>query len=165
MEHIIRIPNIADYNQTVTDGGELILTPRVIIDVTEDTVMEYALSPTKLTNSKIISCSISDPDGSRISVQITRYQPIVIDILKQWNETMTFNDIAKNTDYKFKSGDMKGDMGYRWCKDLNMSFQGKNSPGTFKEIVKMCEVARYSLDIKINLDDDDDTTIHVRIRC
>jgi hypothetical protein len=142
----IHIPNIANYTQEVIDGV-LILTPKVI-EVSDDNVMEFSM-----TKSNILSCKVSDRDGSDISTK-TKYRGILVDIWK----TMPVQKLLQNTGFNFKMEDMKGDKGYFWCKDLKMSMQSKDASGAFKEIIGMCKVARYSLDIHIQLRDD--TSIH-----
>jgi hypothetical protein len=106
-----------------------------------------------MTNSTILSCHVSDRGGSEISTKTT-YRGILIDILK----TMHFQQLLQNTSFRFEQEDMKGDKGYKWCKDLKMSMQSKCASDTFKEIVKMCKLLHYTLDIQIQLRDD--TTIH-----
>ena len=145
----IRIPNIANYTQEVVNGT-LILTPRVI-EVSDDNVMGFSLA-----KSKILSCLISNRDGSEITGK-TKYRGILVDIWK----TMPVQQLLQNTGFNFKLEDMKGDKGYLWCKELKMSFQSRENNYCFKELVKMCKVARYSLDIRIQLHDD--TAIHYTI--
>lgn len=109
-----------------------------------------------LAKSTILSCLISDRDGSEISGK-TKYRGILVDIWK----TMPVQQLLQNTGFNFKLEDMKGDKGYIWCKELKMSFQCRENNYSLGEIVKMCKVARYSLDIRIQLHDD--TAIHYTI--
>ena len=142
----IRIANIANYTQEVIDGS-LILTPKVI-EVSDENVMGLSM-----IKSNILSCNVSDRGGSEISTK-TKYRGILVDIWK----TMPIQQVWTNTGFNFKLEDMKGDKGYFWCKDLKMSMRSKDASGSFKEIIGMCKVARYSLDIHIQLSDN--TRIH-----
>lgn len=45
-----------------------------------------------------------------------------------------------------------GEKGYNWNSDINISFQGKDSNGTIKEIINMVKLNNYSLNISIKLE-------------
>ena len=137
---VIRITNIDQYTQEIVEGT-LVLTPRVI-SVTDDNLREFPIA-----KSHIISCKIQGKDG--VISEKTKYQGILTDV---WT-TLPTQKILQNTGFNFKLEDLKGDKGYKWCKSLHMSFQGKDAYHTFQELVSFCRLLRYEMDLLIRLQD------------
>lgn len=114
-----------------------------------------------ITSSKILTCKIEKNNKNIISkTGKTKYIAILRDI---W-ETMTTVNIFQNTGFNIKIGNIKdecededgdggkcGYKGYEWNKKLGFSYQRKCSKDTFKEILKMCELNNYKIDMKIKL--------------
>ena len=112
MTEIIRIPNIQNYTQEIING-ELVLTPR------ENYITENEMNMCNFTNSSIIKCLIKR-QGENISTK-TRYQSILTDIWK----SIPAQIIVQNTYFNVKLTNENGALGYNWCNDIGMSFQGK----------------------------------------
>ena len=139
MNNIIRIPNIDNYHQAIINN-ELVLTP-IYNYITLDELLDK-----NLTNSKINYCIITDADNEVISNSI-KYSNILIDIYKY----LPASFILQNTTFNIKLTNENGNRGYTWYSEINMSVQGKNSNGTFKEIIKMINLNNYKIDIEIEL--------------
>ena len=139
MADTIHIKNISNYNIEFRDDS-LFLTPKTTL-ITED-----ELITTKLSNSKIINNMIKD--GDICISNNTQYRPILIDI---WSNMPT-QKILQNTLFNFKLANTNGELGYNWDDKINMSFQNKNANGCIKEIINMCRINDYSIDILIKLE-------------
>ena len=141
MNNIIRIPNINNYQQEIINN-ELVLTP-IYNYITLDELLDK-----NLTNSKINYCIITDTntDNEVISNSI-KYIKILIDIYKY----LPASFILQNTTFNIKLTNENGNRGYTWYSEINMSVQGKDSNGTFKEIIKMINLNNYKIDIEIEL--------------
>ena len=141
MNNIIRIPNINNYHQAIINN-ELVLTP-IYNYITLDELLDK-----NLTNSKINYCIITDTntDNEVISNSI-KYSKILIDIYKY----LPASFILQNTTFNIKLTNENGNRGYTWYSEINMSVQGKDSNGTFKEIIKMINLNKYKIDIEIEL--------------
>ena len=85
-----------------------------------------------------------------------KYRQILIEIWK----TMPTQKILQNTTFNFKLTEEKGEKGYDWCKDINMSFQGKDATGSVKEIINMIHLNKYALDISVKTEEG---TYHFKI--
>ena len=59
--------------------------------------------------------------------------------------------IQKTTTYNFKKTNEKGKNGYRWFEDIKMSYQNKDANGAIKELIKMCNVNGFQIDLTIEL--------------
>ena len=149
MTETIRIPNISDYTQEIIDG-DLILTPK------NNLISEEELKMTSLTKSKIQKCCVTDENDKVIS-NVKQYQPI---LTKIWTKTPT-QKILQNTTFNFRLTNENGEKGYNWNDRIKMSFQNKDANGTMKEIIKMCKINNYRLDISIKLENNE--LIHFKI--
>lgn len=149
MTEIIRIPNISDYTREIINGT-LILKPKKKI------ITEEELKMTSLTKSKIIECYITD-DNDVMITKAKQYRRILINI---WT-TIPTQKILQNTTFNFKLTNENGEKGYNWNDKIKMSFQSKDSNGTMKEIIKMCKINNYKLDILIKLENN--KLIHFKI--
>lgn len=141
MTEIIRIPNIENYIQEIIDG-ELILTPKKI---TPENITENELYMTCITNSKIEECIIKKEEKN-ITIN-KNYRSILIDIWK----TMPTQQILQNTSFNFKLTNENGKKGYKWCSNINMSFQNKDAMETLKEIINMVKINKMSIYLSIKL--------------
>ena len=149
MTETIRIPNISDYTQEVIDGT-LILKPKKII------ITEEELKMTSLTKSKIIECCVTG-ENNEVVTNAKQYRSILTNI---WTMTPA-QKILQNTIFNFKLTNEYGEKGYNWNDRIKMSFQSKDSNGTMKEIIKMCKINNYRLDISIKLENN--KLIHFKI--
>ena len=146
MNNIIRIPNINNYHQAIINN-ELVLTPKYNY-ITLDELLDK-----DLTNSKINYCIITDADAddevisNSIKYRKIKYSKILIDIYKY----LPASFILQNTTFNIKLTNENGNRGYTWYSEINMSVQGKDSNGTFKEIIKMINLNNYKIDIEIEL--------------
>ena len=66
---------------------------------------------------------------------------------------MPVNQILQNTSFNFKLTNENKEKGYNWCPILKMSFQSKDSIGTFNEIKNMIKLLQYKIKITIKLKD------------
>jgi hypothetical protein len=143
MSEIIRIYNIANYTQEIIDG-DLILTPNIkIINSEYELLNNYSFY-----NSTILECIIINNENKEIiSNKETKYISILKDIWK----SMPTQLILQKTTFNFKLTNEDGNKGYYWCPELLMSYQGKEAKGSIIEILKMCNINNYSINIKIKL--------------
>ena len=139
MTEQIRIQNIENYTQKIINN-ELVLTPK------KQYITENELIMTKITYSTIEECLIKK-DNVIISTN-TNYRPILVDIWK----TIPTQKILQNTTFNFKLTNENGDKGYKWCDDINMSFQNKDATGTLKEILNMVKVNKLTIRLSIKLE-------------
>jgi hypothetical protein len=109
-----------------------------------DTIFDFDLK-----YSSIEMCSINKKLLKRLS-----YRSILIHILK----SMTRQNILKHFSFNYSKKDMNGIGGYYWCKDIELSFQGKSSHETLKEIIRLCNINGYKIVIKVNLDSGESIT-------
>jgi hypothetical protein len=140
MNNIIRIPNISNYQQQIINN-ELVLTP-IFRLISLDELVNI-----NLTNSNIIDCIITDNDNEIIPLPNNTYLRILISIYR----TLPASFILQNTTFNIKLTNESGRRGYTWHPEINMSIQGKDSNGTFKEIIRMINLNNYKIDIKIDL--------------
>jgi hypothetical protein len=142
MNNIIRIPNISNYQQQIINN-ELVLTPISIFRL----ISLDELVNINLTNSNIIDCIITDNDNEIVPLLNNTYRRILISIYR----TLPASFILQNTTFNIKLTNESGYRGYTWHPEINMSIQGKDSNGTFKEIIRMINLNNYKIDIKIDL--------------
>ena len=139
MTELIRIPNIENYTQEIING-ELILTPK------KQYITENELNMTQITHSTIEECIIKK-EGVNISTN-KNYRSVLVDV---WKSTPT-QKILQTTTFNFKLTKETGEKGYKWCDDINMSFQNKDATGTLKEIVNMVKVNKLTISLSIKLE-------------
>jgi len=142
MNNIIRIPNISNYQHQIINN-ELVLTPISIFRL----ISLDELVNINLTNSNIIDCIITDNDNEIVPLLNNTYRRILISIYR----TLPASFILQNTTFNIKLTNESGYRGYTWHPEINMSIQGKDSNGTFKEIIRMINLNNYKIDIKIDL--------------
>ena len=139
MSEIIRITNIADYTQEVINGT-LIVTPK------KQYMTENELNMTQITHSTIKECIIKKEEA--ILSTNTSYRSVLVDIWK----SMPTQQILQTTTFNFKLTNEIGEKGYKWCDDINMSFQSKDARGTLKEILNMVKVNKFTIELSIKLE-------------
>tara|TARA_Y100000389_G_scaffold177443_1_gene189705 strand:+ start:423 stop:872 length:450 start_codon:yes stop_codon:yes gene_type:complete len=139
MTETIRIQNINNYIQEIIDG-DLILTPKKVY------ISENEINKINIKKSKIQECIIKN-NNVTISTK-TNYRSILNDIWK----TIPTQKILQHTTFNMKLTNENGEKGYNWNSDINISFQGKDSNGTMKEIINMVKLNNYSLNISIKLE-------------
>jgi hypothetical protein len=144
MSEIIRIYNISNYTQEIIDG-DLILTPNIKVITSEYEL----LNNYSFYNSTILECIIINNENKEIiSNKETKYY---ISILKDIWKSMPTQLILQKTTFNFKLTNEDGNKGYIWCPELLMSYQGKEAKSSIIEILKMCNINNYSINIKIKL--------------
>ena len=62
--------------------------------------------------------------------------------------------ILQNTTFNIKLTDEHCNSNYKWCPQLLMSYEEKDTRDTIIEILKMCNLNNYSINIKIKLSSD-----------
>ena len=140
MTEPIRIPNIEDYTLEIIHGV-LILKPKK----KEEFFTEEQLRKTNLTYSSILECEIKNNED--IISNKKQYRQLMIHI---WKSIPT-NELLKITNFNIKLKNENGKHGYKWCKEINMSFQDKDANGTFNEILNVIKVKNYNIKISIKL--------------
>ena len=133
---VIRIPNIENYDQEII-GGILVLTPK------KSYIEEFEFMRLSFKGSTILNCLIKDNEC--LISDKKKYRQILVDIWK----SMPTQKILQNTNFNFKLTDEKGEKGFKWCNEINMSFQSKSATVTVKEIIHMIHLNKYKIDISI----------------
>jgi hypothetical protein len=134
----IIINNINGYTLQIIDN-KLYLNP------INDYLKEYEVYRYDLKKSEILE--------AKLNGEIIR-NPNYYKILKLiWKETAV-NIILQHTIFNFKLSidDIKGNDNYIWNDDIKLAFQTRNLNHAFKEIVNMCKINKFTIDLKINLD-------------
>ena len=150
MTERICIPNIENYTQEIIHG-ELILTPKkqdvdFVEEVITTSIRENEINMIMITHSSIVECVIKKEE--ELISKSTKYRSVFIDIWK----SMPTQKILQTTKFNFKLTKENGEKGYRWCPEINMSFQNKDAFGELKEIIKMVKVNKMTLHLSIKLD-------------
>lgn len=140
MTELIRIPNIENYTQEIING-ELILTPK------KQYMTENELNMTQITHSTIEECVIKKEEEN-ISTSKSCYRSVLVNIWK----SMPAQKILQTTTFNFKLTNENGEKGYKWCNDINMSFQNKDATGTLREILNMVKVNKLTIKLSIKLE-------------
>jgi hypothetical protein len=137
---IIEIDNIENYTYQIKNN-KIILYPK-------DEYLTYEeLLISNIIKTKIIKCNITNKYFECISSNKNKYATVLLDIWK----TIPIEKIRDNTTFKIKLTN-ENTKGYRWSKELKYSFQSKDAKGTLKEIIHMCDVNCYNIEIKIQLE-------------
>jgi len=138
MTEIIRIPNIENYTHEIING-ELILTPKEIY-ISEDEFNRIILN-----SSKVLDCIVKN--GEELISNKTKYNSILIDIWK----SMPTQKILQTTTFNMKLTNQYGLNGYKWCPELKLSIQNKDSKYTMKEVLNMIKLNNYTILMTIRL--------------
>lgn len=140
MTELIRIPNIENYTHEIING-ELILTPK------KQYITESEFNMTSFLHSTIEECEIKKEEEI-ISTTCKNYRSVLVDIWK----FMPTQKILQTTTFNFKLTNENGEKGYKWCDDIQMSFQNKDATGTLKEILNMIKVNKLNIKLSIKLE-------------
>jgi len=141
----LRIPNIKSYTQEIING-ELILSQNKYI--TEEELIN--LSPTYCISECVVKKGeqIISTKGNHIYYSVLDYyRSVLVDIWK----TMPTQKILQTTKFNFKLTNENNEKGYKWCSDINMSFQYQNTKETLKELISMVKVNKLSINLSIKL--------------
>jgi hypothetical protein len=153
MSETIQIKNINNYTIEIIDNT-LILTPKMELPLPPlpnphlQSISEEELYRLSLSKSVITDCEIKNNDVL-ISNKL-KFRQILIDIWK----TIPSQRILQNSTFNFKLSNENGENGYTWCPEINMSFQSKDSNNSIKEIIRMCNISKYNIQITIKLKDE-----------
>ena len=119
--------------------GTVVLKP-IIPVLNEVEVMDLPLQHAKLLDGCTIN-EIPFPEITKFAgVMRKLYSDTRLNTIQD-NTTMNITTEKRNTD------------GYRYYPALGFSYQSKNTKGTLIEIIQMCRVKHYSLELKIQLKD------------
>ena len=110
---------------------------------------------TSVKKSNILECKINNGDTTISSGK--NYRSILINIY----ESMPSQKILQTTSFNFKLTNENGKLGYNWVPKLNMSVQSQDANHTFKEIIRMVKVNKYTLFFKIKLENKQ--IVHIKI--
>jgi hypothetical protein len=133
----IVINNISNYNFQIINNN-LHLTPlKEYLNYNE--VYRHDLKCSEILEAKLNGEVIRKPSYYKILKLI-------------WKDTAV-NIILQHTIFNFKLSieSIKGDDSYIWNEDINLAFQTRNYNHAFKEIVNMCKINNYPIELKINL--------------
>jgi len=134
----IIINNISGYTFQIIDN-RLHLTP-INEYLKEYEVYRYDLKKSEILEAKLNGDIIRNPNYYKILKMI-------------WKETAV-NIILQHTIFNFKLSidDIKGNDNYIWNDDIKLAFQTRNLNQAFKEIVNMCKINKFTIELKINLE-------------
>ena len=133
----IVVNNISNYNIQIINNN-LCLTP------IKEYLTEYEVYRHDLKSSEIIEAKLNG---------VVIRKPSYYKILKLiWKDT-SVNTILQHTIFNFKLSieSIKGDDSYIWNEDINLAFQTRNFNHAFKEMVNMCKINNFKIELKINL--------------
>jgi hypothetical protein len=135
----IVINNISRYNFQIINNT-LHLTPL------SEYLKDYEVYRYELKKSEILEARFND--------EIIK-SPSYYKILKLIWKEIPANIILQNTIFNFKLSmdSIKGDDSYVWNDDLKLAFQTRNINHAFKEIVNMCKINKFTIELKIKLKD------------
>ena len=136
-DKIIIINNIKGYKFQITDN-KLHLTP--INDyLNEKDIYRYDLKKSEILEATLNGEIIKNPSYYKILKIIWKNTPV--------------NKILQNTLFNFKLSidSIKEDDTYIWNEEINLAFQVRNFNYVIKEIINMCKINNYNIELKINL--------------
>jgi len=134
------INNIDKYNIQFIDG-KLVLTIKKYY-LTDKDISHYDLKRSNLIDCKINNQVMLNPNYTKLLKFIWKQIPI--------------NKIIQNTIFNIKLSNesIDGDSNYNWNDDLNFAYQPRNTNKTIKEIIHMCKLNNFSLELLIKLEND-----------
>lgn len=137
----IRIPNINLYTIEF-HNNTLILVPKMR-HLTSDDVMSMMFTYSKIVQSTIKKTD-SKPTPTIVSNGRTSYRSVLLDVFASLPRPLP-------THFKVLTGNMHGVNGYQWCKELDLSIPSKSATDTLREVVRLVQCNKYSLDMEIEL--------------
>ena len=134
----IIINNISGYTFQIIDN-KLRLTP------INEYLKDYEIYRHDLKKSEILE--------AKLNGEIIR-NPNYYKILKMIWKEIAVNIILQHTIFNFKLSidDIKKNDNYIWNDDIKLAFQTRNLNHAFKEIVNMCKINNFTIELKINLE-------------
>lgn len=136
---IIEIFNIENYRLQIKNNT-IILYPEYKYVTYEE------LLNTDITKSKILNCSVTNKLNEVISDK-KKYRRVLLDIWK----TMPTQKIIQNSSFNIKLTN-ENTKGYIYVDELKYSFQSKDAKSSLQEIIHICNLNNYSIEIKIELE-------------
>lgn len=106
------------------------------------------------TYSTIQECLVQK-DGKVISTD-NHYQTI----LKKIWKTLDVKKLRETTHWVIMLGDQQGYKGYDYWEEMRISFCGRDSNETLKEILKMCDILKMTISLTIQTKDG--TVLHYK---
>jgi hypothetical protein len=133
----IIINNINKFKIQFSDN-KLYLTP-LSKYLTEDEINRYDLKKSEILEAKLNDEIIKSPSYYKIVKIIWKNTPI--------------NKLLQHTIFNFKLNidSIKEDDSYIWNEEINLAFQVKNFNYVMKEIINMCKINDFKIELKINL--------------
>jgi len=133
----IIINNIGNYKFQIINNN-LYLTP-ISEYLNESEVYRHDLKNSEILEAKLNGEIIRNPNYYKILKMI-------------WKDTAV-NIIIQHTIFNFKLNidSIKGNDNYIWNDDIKLAFQTRNLNQTFKEIVNMCRINNFTIELKIHL--------------
>ena len=133
----IIINNINSYNFQIINNN-LHLTPLKEY-LKENEIYRYDLKKSEIIEAKLNDDVIISPSYYKILKMIWKDTPV--------------NIILQHTIFNFKLSidSIKGDDSYIWNDEIKLAYQTRNYNNTFKEIVNMCKINNFTIQLKIIL--------------
>ena len=133
----IIINNISSYNFQIINNNLYLKCLNEYLNETE--VHRHDLKKSEIIEAKLNGELIKSPSYYKILKLIWKNIPV--------------NIILQHTIFNFKLSieSIKGDDSYIWNEDINLAFQTRNFNHVFKEIVNMCKINKFTIELKINL--------------
>ncbi len=130
-------------------------------------VSYYQLFSHNLRRSRILTCSF---DGMALHMPKLSARGILVEVLKKIKSSSStvsqrcklkksMDEIFENFSFNYTSEKMDRLGGYCWNKDLEISFQSKGIPETIEEIIRLCHIYCWSIDMEIQLAESDPNKI------
>ena len=121
-----------------------------IIELLDETpkkqyITENELNKIVFLHSTIEECIVKK-EKEIISTK-QKYRAVLVDIWK----IMSNQKILQTTTFNLKSTIENEKNSYKWCDNIQMSFQNKDAKGTLKEILNMVKVNNFSINLTIKL--------------
>lgn len=134
MNNIITIPNIEEYTQQIINGN-LILT-RIINWINESHLLKF-----NLKKSHIVECIFNNE-----YYDIMKYKKLLLIIYQNIDKNIIIKHSTLNI-----SCDELYEKGFEYYDNIGLSIQGADSKRTLKEIINICKIQKYNLELKIKL--------------
>ena len=158
------IRNFTDYKQSYNpDDDTMTLTLLLDVEPTITKPRKIYIRDSRLINKSMLlgatirKYEIKDSDGEEIlSGYAIPWSGLMRDIWK----TMKTPEVLGNTSFNIKTT-KTSEKGFIWNNHMSFSYQGKDSHGTFREIVSMVKYKNFRMKLKIKLSDD--SVIYLKI--
>jgi len=133
----IIINNISRYNFQIINNSLYLKCLNEYLN--ENEIYRYDLKGSEILEAKFNGDVVKKPNYYKILKMIWKDTPV--------------NIILQHTIFNFKISmdSIKGDDSYIWNEDINLAFQTRNFNHVIKEMINMCKVNKYTIELKINL--------------